>query len=265
MLEHIFVTYVFPIAYISMGVAVLTAIVFPIIHMIQYFKKARTALIGIGIMVVIYGICFLIAFPIKYWSDWVANFEAMYLVEAAMFAFYTLLVIAILAILFTYVYKIIKNFRIIDLIILISPIVAVIAFYIAYRMAIPEVIAKALKDGITLDRGDIVIKAIESVFTRYVFIIAYACAGVGMLAAFVFLIINIIRNFYEEVMFLIGIGVLAITYSICFLIAFPIKNWGTVDFDAIYLVEASMYTCYALMGIAALAIASTPVFSKLRS
>ena len=47
--------------YILFGIAILTSIVFPIIVMIQNPKKAKAALIGVGSILVIYGIGYALA------------------------------------------------------------------------------------------------------------------------------------------------------------------------------------------------------------
>lgn len=86
-----------PLAYVALGVAGIGAIIFPLIFMFQDLKKAKSAFIGIGAIVVVFVLSYLLA-------DGVATEKAtasqMQMVEASLYTFYILLAVSIIAILY---------------------------------------------------------------------------------------------------------------------------------------------------------------------
>ena len=102
MLEQITVSYGIPLAYIGLGIAAVSVIVFPVIQMIQDLKKAARALTGIGIIAVLFVICFLLADK-KDFSIGEIHVAAsqMQFVEASIYMVYILLFASVLAILLT--------------------------------------------------------------------------------------------------------------------------------------------------------------------
>ena len=99
MLESISLSFAIPLAYICLGIAALSAVMFPVIQMFQDLKKAKTALIGVGFMVIVYLVCFLIADKAEFSvGEKHVGAAQMRLVEAGIFMFYALLVISALAI-----------------------------------------------------------------------------------------------------------------------------------------------------------------------
>ncbi|MDR2039047.1 MAG: hypothetical protein LBQ60_14080 [Bacteroidales bacterium] len=99
------VSFVIPLAYIALGVAALAAIAFPAIYMFQDLKKARTALIGVLAMVVLFLVCYAIA-------DGTANDKAtageMKMIEASLYTFYVMLLVSIGAIIYASVSRYFK-------------------------------------------------------------------------------------------------------------------------------------------------------------
>ena len=102
MLEQITVSYGIPLAYIGLGIAAFSVIVFPVIQMFQDLKKAARALIGIGIVAALFVICFLLAdkkdFSI---GEIYVSANQMQYVEASIYMVYILLFSSVLAILLT--------------------------------------------------------------------------------------------------------------------------------------------------------------------
>lgn len=95
------------ICYILLAVAVLTAVVFPIIQLIQNPKGAKGALVGIGALVVVVGISYALSS-----GDAAAHLditpEAAKQVDTGLFAFYILAGIAILSLVYSEVAKLFK-------------------------------------------------------------------------------------------------------------------------------------------------------------
>ena len=61
MLEQITVNFGIPLAYIVFGIALLGMIVFPVLQMVQDFKKALSAFVAIGIILVVFFLCYALA------------------------------------------------------------------------------------------------------------------------------------------------------------------------------------------------------------
>jgi hypothetical protein len=108
-MENFIVSYIIPLAYLALGIAALGAVVFPVIQMLQDLKKAKTALIGVGAVVVLFVICYLLAdnqpFTVKEIS---VTGGQMKMVEASIFTFYILLTGSIVAILYSSVSRYFK-------------------------------------------------------------------------------------------------------------------------------------------------------------
>ena len=99
MLEQITVSYGIPLAYLGLGIAALCAVVFPVIQMIQDFKKARQALIGVGLVALLFVITYLLAHKQDFSvGDIYVAAEKMKFIEASIFMVYTLLFGSVLAI-----------------------------------------------------------------------------------------------------------------------------------------------------------------------
>jgi len=91
-----------PFAYICLGIAALAAVAFPVLQMVKDVKKAMTALIGVGAVAVLFFICWLLATKQEFViGDIVVSAGQMRLVEASIFTFYSLLVVAVLGILYS--------------------------------------------------------------------------------------------------------------------------------------------------------------------
>ena len=102
MLEQITVSYGIPLAYIGLGIADISVIIFPVIQMLQDLRKAARALAGIGIVAALFVVCFLLAdkkdFSIA--EIYVAA-NQMQIVEASIYMVYILFITSVLAILLT--------------------------------------------------------------------------------------------------------------------------------------------------------------------
>ena len=99
MLENIAVSFGIPLAYFGMGVAALSALVFPVIQMFQDLKKAKTAFIGIGAIVAVFLICYLLAGnqDLTVGDKHVVG-GTMKLIEGSFYTFYVLLATSLLLI-----------------------------------------------------------------------------------------------------------------------------------------------------------------------
>jgi len=109
MLEQITVSYGIPLAYIGLGIATISVIVFPVIQMVQDLKKAARAFVGIGIVAVLFVVCFLLAEKMDF-SIGEIHVAAgqMQIVEASIYMVYILLFTSVLAILLTPLYRYFK-------------------------------------------------------------------------------------------------------------------------------------------------------------
>ena len=93
MFEHIIVSFGIPLAYIGLGIGVLSAILFPVIQMFQDFKKAKTALIGVGAVAALFVICYLISDYQDFTKgDTYISAGQMRFIEAGIYLFYILLI-----------------------------------------------------------------------------------------------------------------------------------------------------------------------------
>ena len=95
------------ICYILLAVAVLAAIVFPIIQLAQNPKNAKGALVGIGALVVVIGISFGLASDNNP-SNMEITAEAARQVGTGLYAFYILSAVAIGAVVYSEVAKLLK-------------------------------------------------------------------------------------------------------------------------------------------------------------
>ena len=109
MLEHIAVSYGMPLAYIALGIAALGAIAFPIIQMVKDLKKAITTFVAIGIILVIFFVCYALSAnePFTIGDIHVAAAQ-MKFIEAGIYMFYMLLAASVLAILYSSVSRYFK-------------------------------------------------------------------------------------------------------------------------------------------------------------
>ncbi len=99
------VSFGIPLTYFILGIAALAAIVFPAVYMFQDLKKAKTALIGVLAMVVLFLICYVI-------SDGTATDKAtageMKMIEASLYTFYSMLAISMVSIIYASVSRYFK-------------------------------------------------------------------------------------------------------------------------------------------------------------
>ena len=109
MLETIALNYVIPLAYISFGVAALGAIVFPLVQMFQDLKKAITAFVAIGIIIVIFFVCYAFAAAEPHVvGDQSATAGQMKFLEAGIFLTYALFAGTFVAIIYSSVSRYFK-------------------------------------------------------------------------------------------------------------------------------------------------------------
>ena len=108
-MEDFLISYIIPLAYIALGIAALGAIAFPLIQMFSDLKKAITTFVAIGILLVIFLVCYALsaneAFTVK---DTTIPAGQMRFIEAAIYMFYLLLVGSGLAILYSSVSRYFK-------------------------------------------------------------------------------------------------------------------------------------------------------------
>jgi len=95
------------ICYILLAVAVLAAVIFPIIQLVQNPKNAKGALVGVVALVVVVGISYLIASDVNP-SNMEITAEGARQVGTGLYAFYLLAAIAIGSLVFAEVSKLFK-------------------------------------------------------------------------------------------------------------------------------------------------------------
>ena len=95
------------ICYILLAVAVLTAVVFPIIQLAKNPKGAKGALVGIGALIVVVAISFALSSDSNP-SKIEITAEAAKQVDTGLFAFYILAIVAIGALVYSEVAKLFK-------------------------------------------------------------------------------------------------------------------------------------------------------------
>ena len=98
-----------PLAYVALGIATLVAIVFPVMQMATDFKKAKSALVGIGILVAI----FLLSYVLADNQPLTTNYETMEggqmkLIEAGLYLVYMLFAASLIAIVYASVSRYFK-------------------------------------------------------------------------------------------------------------------------------------------------------------
>jgi len=95
------------ICYILLAVATLAAVVFPIIQLAQNPKNAKGALVGIGALVVVVGISYILAADNNP-SNIEITADAAKQVGTGLYAFYLLSAVAIIAVVYSEVAKFFK-------------------------------------------------------------------------------------------------------------------------------------------------------------
>ena len=109
MLGAIGVTLMINWCYLLFGIAVLVAVVFPIVGMVKNFKSAKYSLIGVGALVIIYVIGLAVSTGESYSiGDRVVEGSVSQHSEAGLITFYTMIVLAVGSILYTEISKAIK-------------------------------------------------------------------------------------------------------------------------------------------------------------
>ena len=108
-MENFIVSFGIPLAYVAFGIAILGIIGFSAFQMFQDLKKAKTALMGIGIMVFLFLLCFILAEKKEYTvGEIYVPAGQMQIVEASMYSFYILLAVSIIAIAYSSVSRYFK-------------------------------------------------------------------------------------------------------------------------------------------------------------
>lgn len=95
------------ICYILLAVAVLAAVVFPIIQLAKNPKGAKGALIGIGALVVVLGVSYALSSDVNP-SKIEITAEGAKQVDTGLFAFYILAAVAIVSLVYAEVSKLFK-------------------------------------------------------------------------------------------------------------------------------------------------------------
>ncbi len=95
------------IAYILLAVAVLAAVVFPVIQLVRSPKNAKQALIGVGALIVVVGISYALGSGDNP-SNMDITEEAARQVDTGLFAFYILAAVAVLSLVYSEVAKLLK-------------------------------------------------------------------------------------------------------------------------------------------------------------
>jgi hypothetical protein len=103
------VSFGIPLAYIALFVAVIAAVIFPCMQMVQDPKGAKSALVGVGALVVVFLLCYVAAESNEFsiGTQRIAGGE-MKLIEAGLYMFYVTLVGSILSILYSTVSRYLK-------------------------------------------------------------------------------------------------------------------------------------------------------------
>ena len=88
-----------PLAYIALGIAVLAAVAFPVLQMVTDFQKAKTAIAGVGIILLV----FLLSYMLADNQPLTTNYETVSgdqvkIVEACLYMLYILFVVSVIAI-----------------------------------------------------------------------------------------------------------------------------------------------------------------------
>ncbi|MCF8461936.1 MAG: hypothetical protein K9G46_14540 [Flavobacteriales bacterium] len=95
------------ICYILLAVAVLAAVVFPIIQLIQNPKGAKGALVGLGALVLVLGISYALSSDVVP-ADLAITPAGAKQVDTGLYAFYILSAVAVIALVYSEVAKLFK-------------------------------------------------------------------------------------------------------------------------------------------------------------
>ncbi len=93
--------------YILLAVAVLAAVIFPIIQLIQNPKGAKGALVGLGALVLVLGISYALSSDVVP-TDLAITPAGAKQVDTGLYAFYILAVVAVIALVYSEVAKLFK-------------------------------------------------------------------------------------------------------------------------------------------------------------
>lgn len=95
--------------YLLFGIAVIVAVVFPIVGMIKNFKSAKYSLIGVGALIVIYVIGLAVSTGESYSiGERVVEGSVSKHSEAGLITFYTMIILAVGSIVYTEISKALK-------------------------------------------------------------------------------------------------------------------------------------------------------------
>jgi len=98
-----------PLAYIALGIAVLSAVAFPVLQMVTDFQKAKMAIAGVGVLFVVFLLSYMLAGNQPLTTNYVTiSGEQMKLVEAGLYMVYIFFVVSVIAIAFSSVSRYFK-------------------------------------------------------------------------------------------------------------------------------------------------------------
>ena len=89
-----------PLAYLALGIAILSAVAFPVIQMVTDFQKAKMAIAGVGVLLLVFLLSYMLAGSQPLTTNYVTiSGEQMKIVEAGLYMVYILFVVSAIAIL----------------------------------------------------------------------------------------------------------------------------------------------------------------------
>jgi hypothetical protein len=232
-------------AYLGLLACALTALVFPAIQMFKNLKKSRVAFLGIGLIVVVFALCYTQASaePFSIGEINVTGGQ-MKLVEASLYAFYIMFAVSVLCILTAFIFK----------------------FYSSFRKKFDLWIAVSITAGIVIVACALIFFLFGLPYDYWIYL-AYLGLLIAIIAALVFPLIQMFRHLKTAKTVLIGIAGVAVFAFVCYLLApeMPLKI-GDIEASGtqMRLVEASMFAFYALFAAALLAIVYSSVSRYLK-
>ena len=94
---------------------------------------------------------------------------------------------------------------------------------------------------------------LETISANYIIPLAYICFGVAIVSVLGFTVIQMIRDLKGAKMTLIGVGIAAAIFFVCFLMANN-QPFGDVSATQMRLVDATIYMFYVLLAGSGVAI-----------
>ena len=88
-----------PLVYVALAIAVLSAVAFPVLQMVSDFKKAKTAIAGVGVLILVFLLTYMLAGNQPLTTNYATvPGEQMKLIEASLYMVYILFVVSVIAI-----------------------------------------------------------------------------------------------------------------------------------------------------------------------